>query len=68
MRFRQKNQIRRNEYPNDQITRDCSIYLVKKQFNFVRDNSRSEVRQPKQRVTKQNFNLVTVCNLILNNL
>ena len=55
-----------NQYQNYLIAKDYSNSLVKKQFHSVRNNTRNEARQVKQKVTKQNFNLVTVYNPILN--
>ena len=57
-----------DEYQNYLIARDYNISLVKKQFHSVSNISRSEVRQVKRKVTKENFHLVTVYNVILNNL
>lgn len=53
-----------DEYQNYLVARDCNISSAKKQFHSVKD----EARQVKQKVTDQNFNLVTVYNHILNNL
>ena len=58
--------MRINQYQNYLIAKDYSNSLVKKQFHSVRNNTRNEARQVKQKVTKQNFNLVTVYNPILN--
>ena len=58
--------MRINQYQNYLIAKDYNISLVKKQFHSVRNNTRNEARQVKQKVTKQNFNLVTVYNPILN--
>ena len=63
----EKFEMRSDEYQNYLIARDY-ISVVKKQFHFVRNISRSEAKQVKQKVTRQNFNLVTVYNRMLNNL
>ena len=64
----EKLDIRRDEYQNYLITRDYNVSLVKKQFYSVRNISRNEARQVKRKITKESFNLVTVCNSTLNNL
>ena len=64
----EKLDIRRDEYQNYLITRDYNVSLIKKQFYSVRNISRNEARQVKRKVTKESFNLVTVCNSTLNNL
>ena len=63
----EKFDMRSDEYQNYLIARDY-ISVVKKQFHFVRNISRSKAKQVKQKVTRQNFNLVTVYNCMLNNL
>ena len=63
----EKFDMRSDEYQNYLIARDY-ISVVKKQFHFVRNISRSEAKQVKQKVTRQNFNLITVYNRMLNNL
>ena len=60
--------MRRDEFQNYQIATEYNIYFVKRQFHTVINISRSEARQVKQKVRRQNFNLVTVYNPMLNNL
>ena len=64
----EKFDMRSDEHQNYLIARHYNISLVNKQFHSVRSISRSEARQVKRKVTKQNFNLVTVYNPLLNNL
>ena len=54
-----------DEYQNYLTAKDYNIFLVKKQFHSIRSISRSEARQVKRKVTKENFNLVTEYNPIL---
>ena len=44
-----------DEWQNYLIARDYIISLVKKQFQSVRSISRSEARQVKRNVAKENF-------------
>ena len=64
----EKFDIRSYEYQNYLIARDYKPTLVKRQFHAIKNISRREARQVKQKLIKSNFNLITVYNPVMKNL